>query len=97
MALTQTRNQRPEWHPRLCTLWVSGGSDLRETAVDRRCAPPAVGSHPYTLTVNDGHGGTASDVVVVTVQDTTSPVVTVTAPRGLTVPTAAPLTIVWTA
>src|SRR4029453_17175726 len=38
-----------------------------------------------------------SDVVMVTVQDTTSPGVSVTAPRGVTVPTAAPLAIAWTA
>src|SRR5262249_50371569 len=58
---------------------------------------PTVGSHPYTLTVNDGQGGSASDVVVVTVQDTTVPVVAVTAPRGTTVPTGAAVTVTWTA
>lgn len=35
-----------------------------------------LGSHTFTLTVNDGKGGTASDSVVVTVQDTTPPVLT---------------------
>ena len=33
--------------------------------------PP--GLHTITLTVNDGHGGTASDTVVVTVRDVTAP------------------------
>jgi hypothetical protein len=36
----------------------------------------ALGSHVYTLTVDDAKGGTASDDVAVTVQDTKSPSVT---------------------
>ena len=76
--------------------WKDDGGNVVGTTAAVTVSP-AVGSHPYTLTVNDGHGGTASDVVVVTVQDTTLPVVAVTTPRGVTVPTAAPLTIVWTA
>jgi uncharacterized repeat protein (TIGR01451 family) len=33
-----------------------------------------VGTHTITLTVDDGHGGTASDTVVVAVRDTTAPI-----------------------
>jgi uncharacterized repeat protein (TIGR01451 family) len=35
--------------------------------------PLPLGAHTITLTVNDGHGGTASDTVVVTVRDVTAP------------------------
>src|SRR5206468_3014500 len=35
--------------------------------------PLPLGTHTITLTVNDGHGGTASDTVVVTVRDVTAP------------------------
>ena len=52
-----------------------------------------LGTHTITLTVNDGHGGTASDTVSVQVRDTTPPVlnlpadinVTATSPTGATV------------
>jgi uncharacterized repeat protein (TIGR01451 family) len=35
--------------------------------------PLPLGAHIITLTVNDGHGGTTSDTVVVTVRDVTAP------------------------
>lgn len=35
--------------------------------------PLPLGAHTITLTVNDGHGGTSSDTVVVTVRDVTAP------------------------
>ena len=39
-----------------------------------------LGTHTITLTVDDGNGGTASDTVNVTVEDTTAPVVSCNAP-----------------
>src|SRR6185436_7520036 len=41
-----------------------------------------VGAYNFTLTVDDGHGGSANDGVVVTVSDTTAPAVAVTAPES---------------
>src|SRR5262249_60109716 len=45
---------------------------------------PSLGAHHYTLTVQDGWGGSARDEGAVTVQDTTPPSVTVLAPVGAT-------------
>ncbi len=46
--------------------------------------PLPLGAHTITLTVNDGHGGTASDAVVVTVRDVTAPTFSgVPAPMGI--------------
>ena len=39
-----------------------------------------LGTHSFTLTVNDGRGGTASDTVMVTVEDTTPPLISLTDP-----------------
>ena len=52
----------------------SGGNVVGNTAVINPTLP--LGSHLFTLTVNDGKGGTASDDVVVTVQDTVAPTLT---------------------
>jgi hypothetical protein len=39
-------------------------------------------SHPFTLTVNDGRGNTATDQVVILVQDTTAPSIAISSPNG---------------
>ncbi|MBI2956731.1 MAG: hypothetical protein HYY26_05405, partial [Acidobacteria bacterium] len=41
-----------------------------------------LGVHTFTLTVDDGRGGTDSDAVAVTIEDTTPPAVSVTRPNG---------------
>ncbi len=42
----------------------------------------ALGVHTFTLTVDDGNGGTDSDVVQVTVQDTFAPSISIASPTG---------------
>ncbi len=49
-----------------------------------------LGSHEVTLTVDDGKGGTATDVVVVNVVDTTPPVVTLNGASEVTLECPAP-------
>jgi hypothetical protein len=42
-----------------------------------------LGEHPIVLTVNDGHGGVDTDSLVVTIQDTTPPTLTVDLSPGI--------------
>ena len=45
---------------------------------------PSMGTHTYTMTVNDGHGGTSTDEVIVTMYDATPPTIAVSlSPRSL--------------
>lgn len=48
--------------------------------------------HTITLTVNDGHGGSGTDMVVVTVRDTTPPMIAASA--NMTVPATSPAAVV---
>jgi uncharacterized repeat protein (TIGR01451 family) len=58
--------------------------------------PLPVGTHTITLTVDDGHGGRASDTVVVTIRDVTAPTLS-GVPAPITIeqssPSGAPLTL----
>lgn len=53
--------------------WKEGENVVGTTAIVNLSAVP-LGTHTYSLTVNDGKGGTASDDVAITVQDTQAPV-----------------------
>ncbi len=56
--------------------WTLGGNEIATGATPTVMLP--LGVHTITLTVDDGNGGTDSDDVVVTVQDTQAPVIDLT-------------------
>jgi hypothetical protein len=56
-----------------------------------------LGTHDFTLTVDDARGESASDSVRVVVIDTVAPTIDVTSPQGVTLQQGTPLVISWTA
>jgi hypothetical protein len=85
----------PDNHPLSYEWRDQGGVVVASTA--SFSVSLGLGTYDYTLTVNDGFGGLASDSVHVVVQDTTAPTVTVTAPNGGAITAGFATTITWTA
>jgi len=54
--------------------WRDSGGNLVATTATAVVALP-LGARTFTLTVNDGHGGTSTDTVTATVRDTTAPAI----------------------
>lgn len=80
----------PDGDP-LTFKWTDeNGTVAGTTAVAQVLVP--MGAHTFTLTVNDGRGGTSSDRVVVTVRDTTPPSITISPARITVIVPAVPAT-----
>jgi hypothetical protein len=88
-------------HDRLTYRWTDDhGQWIEPTATPCRFVPQTLGVHRFTVTVDDGHGHTASGSVVVDFGTSTSrpPAVSVTAPAaGTILDEGKPFTIRWTA
>lgn len=69
----------------LSFAWVDAASQPVGTTPMVDLTVPA-GSHTFTLTVNDGQGGTSSETVVIAVQDTTGASISIVSPTSTTYP-----------
>ena len=69
----------------LTYTWKEGATTLATgpTPTVQFCPPTALGAHTIQLTVNDGHGHTASSSVVITLRDCTPP--SILCPANITV------------
>ncbi len=74
VTLNGSASSDPDNDP-LTYEWKEGENVVGTTGIVNLPAV-SLGPHAYTLTVNDGKGGTATDDVAITVQDTTPPVLT---------------------
>jgi hypothetical protein len=73
----------------------ASGSVVGADPILTRALP--LGTHAFTVSVEDGRGGAAADEVSVTVRDTTAPAVSVTAPDNVSLFAGVPSSIEWTA
>jgi len=71
VTLDGSASSDPDNNPLTYEWKDAGGSVVGNTPILNLTRP--LGTHVFTLTVNDGKGGTASDSVAVIVQDTTPP------------------------
>jgi hypothetical protein len=71
VTLDGSASSDPDNNPLTYEWKDAGGSVVGNTPIVNLTRP--LGTHIFTLTVNDGKGGTASDSVAVIVQDTTPP------------------------
>jgi len=78
--------------------WIDSGGDSIPPVPSPCFSPHTLGVHTYTVTVDDGHGHTASDSVQVDFgPDSQPPTLSVTAPAaGEVVPAGHPYVIRWT-
>jgi sugar lactone lactonase YvrE len=89
VSLEASASSDPDGDPLAFTWRNSGGTVVGTTAVISVKLP--IGSHTFSLTVDDGRGLTATDAVVIVIRDTTAPVLASYSPspsslvRGLSV------------
>ncbi len=76
ITLDGSNSSDPDGDP-LSFVWKDAANNVVGTTAVVNLTLP-LGTHAFTLTVNDGKGETASDSVAITVQDTTAPTLSLT-------------------
>jgi hypothetical protein len=77
VTLDGSASSDPDAGQTLSYEWRDAANNVVGTSAQVTLTLP-LGTHVFTLTVEDGHGGTASDGVQIVVQDTTPPTLTLT-------------------
>ena len=68
--------------------WEHDATGLTFSGAIQTDLPLELGTHSFTLTVDDGNGGTATDTVTITVEDTVAPTISGNAPATIIPPDA---------